>query len=81
LRRSAALVPYELTRCLNPKRSTVSTRALHGNFKYRSPTRSSIGMAPAAPSLLLLGVVLAQVAECLVGGGEHAPDVRLGHGR
>jgi hypothetical protein len=29
--------PYELTRCRNLKRSTVSTRALYGNFKYRPP--------------------------------------------
>ena len=29
--------PYELTRCPNLKRSTVSTRALYGNFKYRPP--------------------------------------------
>jgi hypothetical protein len=29
--------PYELTRCRNLKRSTVSTRALYGNYKYRPP--------------------------------------------
>ncbi|RAY10816.1 leucine-rich repeat domain-containing protein [Actinomadura craniellae] len=29
--------PYEITRCPNLTRSTVSTRALYGNFKYRSP--------------------------------------------
>jgi len=29
--------PYELTRCPNLKRSTVSTRALYGNYKYRPP--------------------------------------------
>jgi hypothetical protein len=29
--------PYELTRCVNLTRSTVSTRALYGNFKYRPP--------------------------------------------
>jgi hypothetical protein len=29
--------PYELTRCRNLRRSTVSTRALYGNYKYRSP--------------------------------------------
>ena len=29
--------PYEITRCTNLKRSTVSTRALYGNFKYRPP--------------------------------------------
>jgi len=30
-------LPYEITRCKNLKRSTVSTRALYGNFKYRPP--------------------------------------------
>ncbi|MEE6260836.1 leucine-rich repeat domain-containing protein [Plantactinospora sonchi] len=29
--------PYELTRCRNLRRSTVSTRALYGNYKYRAP--------------------------------------------
>ncbi|MFD7904914.1 leucine-rich repeat domain-containing protein [Kitasatospora sp. NPDC059747] len=29
--------PYELTRCPNLKRSTVSTRALYGNEKFRPP--------------------------------------------
>ena len=29
--------PYELTRCKNLKRSTVSTRALYGNYKNRPP--------------------------------------------
>ena len=29
--------PYEITRCANLKRSTVSTRALYGNFRYRPP--------------------------------------------
>lgn len=29
--------PYELTRCPNLRRSTVSTRALYGNFKFRPP--------------------------------------------
>lgn len=29
--------PYEITRCKNLKQSTVSTRALYGNFKYRAP--------------------------------------------
>ncbi len=30
-------VPYEITRCANLKDSTVSTRCLYGNFKYRPP--------------------------------------------
>ncbi len=29
--------PYEITKCRNLKISTVSTRALYGNFKYRPP--------------------------------------------
>jgi hypothetical protein len=29
--------PYEITRCRNLTRSTVSTRALYGNVKYRPP--------------------------------------------
>ncbi|MFE2019633.1 leucine-rich repeat domain-containing protein [Streptomyces sp. NPDC059499] len=29
--------PYEITRCRELRRSTVSTRALYGNFKYRPP--------------------------------------------
>jgi len=29
--------PYELTRCLNLRDSTVSTRSVFGNFKYRPP--------------------------------------------
>ncbi|WP_084219595.1 hypothetical protein [Spirillospora albida] len=29
--------PYELTRCANLRQSTVSTRALYGNFKTRPP--------------------------------------------
>lgn len=29
--------PYELTRCKNLRNSTVSTRSIFGNFKYRAP--------------------------------------------
>ena len=29
--------PYEITRCANLRESTVSTRSLYGNFKYRPP--------------------------------------------
>jgi hypothetical protein len=29
--------PYEITRCKNLADSTVSTRALYGNYKYRQP--------------------------------------------
>jgi hypothetical protein len=29
--------PYEITRCKNLRASTVSTRALYGNYKYRQP--------------------------------------------
>ncbi|MFE6035817.1 leucine-rich repeat domain-containing protein [Streptomyces sp. NPDC056452] len=30
-------LPYEITRCAGLRESTVSTRALYGNFKYRPP--------------------------------------------
>jgi hypothetical protein len=30
-------LPFEVTRCLKLKRSTFSTRALYGNYKYRPP--------------------------------------------
>ncbi|MFI6582741.1 leucine-rich repeat domain-containing protein [Embleya sp. NPDC050493] len=36
-------LPYEVTRCPNLRRSTVSTRALYGNHRYRPPF-------PALPS-------------------------------
>jgi hypothetical protein len=42
--------PYELTRCANLRDSTVSTRALYGNFKHR----------PAFPRLQPRGVLAAQ---------------------
>lgn len=29
--------PYEILRCKNLKKSTISTRALYGNYKYRAP--------------------------------------------
>ena len=29
--------PYEITKCLNLRKSTISTRALYGNYKYRPP--------------------------------------------
>ncbi len=29
--------PYEITRCANLRRSTMSTRAVYGNYKYRPP--------------------------------------------
>ena len=30
-------LPYEITRCKNLQESTVSTRSLYGNYKYRPP--------------------------------------------
>jgi hypothetical protein len=30
-------LPYEITRCANLRSSTISTRALYGNYKYRPP--------------------------------------------
>ena len=35
--------PYEITRCTNLKESTVSTKALYGNYKYRPPFPSLKG--------------------------------------
>jgi hypothetical protein len=40
--------PYEITRCRKLKNSSVSTRALYGNFKYRPP----FPRLPAAPAEL-----------------------------
>ena len=30
-------LPYEITKCRNLKKSSISTRALYGNYKYRLP--------------------------------------------
>lgn len=45
--------PYELTRCANLRDSTVSTRALYGNFKYRPafPRLQPTGALAALPIL------------------------------
>jgi len=51
--RSLHWFPYELTRCRNLRDSTVSTRSLYGNFKFRHPF----------PRLQPRGA-LAEVAEC-----------------
>jgi uncharacterized protein (TIGR02996 family) len=52
--------PYEITRCRNLRRSTVSTRALYGNCKYRPPFPRLDPGAPVAlnrrePSRLPVG--------------------------
>lgn len=39
--------PYEITRCRNLRASTVSTRALYGNYKYRPPFPSLASVVPA----------------------------------
>ncbi len=40
--------PYEITRCKSLKESTVSTRSLYGNYKYRPPfPRLHSGTVPA----------------------------------
>jgi hypothetical protein len=39
-------LPYEVTRCLNLKRSRFSTRTLYGNYKYRPPF-PQLGHGPA----------------------------------
>ncbi len=41
--------PYEMTRCRNLRDSTVSTRALYGNYKYRPPFPRLDSGAPTAP--------------------------------
>lgn len=44
--------PYELTRCMNLRDSTVSTRALYGNIKYRPafPRLHPRGASAALPA-------------------------------
>ncbi|MBA4189500.1 MAG: hypothetical protein C0467_16045 [Planctomycetaceae bacterium] len=44
--------PYEITRCPNLKDSTVSTRALYGNYKYRPPFPRLKTGAEVTPGLL-----------------------------
>ncbi|MFD6823328.1 leucine-rich repeat domain-containing protein [Streptomyces sp. NPDC060085] len=44
--------PYEITRCARLERSTVSTRAVYGNYKYRAPFRR---LLPPGDSVLDLG--------------------------
>src|SRR6185503_16018790 len=41
--------PYELTRCRALRESTVSTRALYGNFKFRPPFPDLDQKAKTAP--------------------------------
>ncbi len=41
--------PFEMTRCRMLRRSTVSTRALYGNYKYRPPFPRLDSGAPTAP--------------------------------
>lgn len=50
-------LPYELTRCANLRDSTVSTRALYGNYKYRPPfprLHSDADVAPGRTELARL---------------------------
>jgi hypothetical protein len=42
--------PYEITRCTHLVRSTISTRALYGNYKFRSPFPRLSVRAQAADS-------------------------------
>ena len=53
--------PYEITRCPRLKDSTVSTRALYGNYKHRAPF----------PALLPPGAASAELAR-----GRSYPSVR-----
>ncbi|MBL7258894.1 leucine-rich repeat domain-containing protein [Paractinoplanes lichenicola] len=43
--------PYELTRCANLRHSTVSTRALYGNYKFRPPFPALRPVTPATEPL------------------------------
>jgi uncharacterized protein (TIGR02996 family) len=49
--------PYEITRCRNLRQSTVSTRALYGNYKYRPPFPRLGPGADAAGSRAARGTV------------------------
>ncbi len=42
-------LPYEITRCRLLKRSTISTRALYGNYNYRAPFPKLPQSYPGAP--------------------------------
>ena len=67
--------PYEITRCTNLKRSTVSTRTLYGNYKHRPPfprlqeaTSAAAGLDLAHLAPAVWGVE--SVANCSVCGGS-----------
>ena len=67
--------PYEITRCKNLKRSTVSTRSLYGNFKYRPPFPSLQPATTSAAALDLAHLTPAvwgveAVARCVVCGSS-----------
>lgn len=62
--------PYEITRCRRLRDSTVSTRALYGNYKHRPPFPR---LNPQAPSA---GELLASTDRCSVCSGAIAPDQR-----
>ena len=61
--------PYELTRCGNLKSSTVSTRLIFGNFKYRPPFPALMQgpLSPGSPDPGLWGPD--SVTSCSVCGG------------
>jgi hypothetical protein len=61
--------PYELARCRNLKSSTVSTRRIFGNYKYRPPF-PSLGQGPMPPGALDPGLWGADsITSCSVCGG------------
>ncbi|WP_406504827.1 hypothetical protein [Streptomyces sp. NBC_00212] len=72
--------PYEITRCANLRESTVSTRSLYGNFKYRPPfpRLRPTGAAVDEPHLGDLdphgwgatGIVTCSVCDQAVAGGS-----------
>jgi hypothetical protein len=56
--------PYEIAHCPNLRQSTVSTRALYGNYKYRPPfPRLGPGADPAGGKAPRKAVVSKEVAE------------------
>ncbi len=59
--------PYEISRCKRLKHSTVSTRSLYGNFKFRPPFPR---LQPASPSAS--GVDLANLSPAVWGAAAAA---------
>ncbi len=61
--------PYEIARCPNLRQSTVSTRAIYGNYKYRPPfprLRTAAPVAESVPGLATAGFAAVPVRNCSV---------------